>query len=80
MSGIYLGLTYEQKIFFAIWTILIYVIAHIITRTKNKAQKIERQQIIPQTKYLDLFNYVVKDKKVEFIGQNKVYKNELNRI
>lgn len=80
MSGIYLGLTYGQKVFFAIWTILIYVIACIITRTKNKTQKIEKQQIIPQTKYLDLFNYVVKDKKVEFIGQNKVYKNELDRI
>lgn len=80
MSGIYLGLTYGQKVFFAIWTILVYVVAHIIARMKNKPLKTKKQQITYPTLDFDVYEYITRNKKQEFIGQNKVYKNELNRI
>lgn len=77
---IYLNLTYSQKVIFAICIIIAVTICIIITKIKNKTPKRTKRQIIPLTANFDLYEYIIKNKKIEFIGQNKVYKNELKRM
>lgn len=76
----YLNLTYNQKVIFAICVIIFVSICVILTKMKNKARKTIKKQIIYLKTNLDLFEYIIKDKKIEFIGQNKMYKNELRRL
>ena len=75
----YLNLTYNQKVVFAICVIAFVLICIIVTKMKNKTKKTIRQQIIPHTINFDLYKYIVENKEVEFIGQNKVYENEIKR-
>lgn len=77
---IYLNLTYNQKVVFAICVILLVFICVIVTKMKNKTPKRTRQQITPHTINFDLYKFIIENKEVEFIGQNEVYKNELKRM
>ena len=57
-----------------------YIIAGIVTRIKNKAQKRTRKQITHKVVQIDLYDYLTSKMKQEYIGQKKVIFNELVRM
>jgi predicted membrane protein len=57
-----------------------YIIASIVTRIKNKAQKRERKQITRRTIKIDLCDYLMANMKQEYLGQKKVIFNELMKM
>lgn len=57
-----------------------YIIAGIIARIKNKAQKRAKKQITHKTVKIDLYDYLTAKMKQEYIGQKKVIFNELVRM
>jgi len=77
---IYVNLTYNQKVYFAIIILILTGVSIIVTKMKNKPKKVKRQQTICHNIKFDIYEYLMQDFKQEFIGQYKVYKNELKRI
>ena len=60
--------------------VVAYIIAGIIERIKNKAQKRTRKQITHKTIKIDLYDYLTAKMKQEYIGQRKIIFNELIRM
>lgn len=71
------------KISFIVLTTLLvvaYIIASIVTRMKNKAQKRIRKQITHRAVKIDLCDYLMANMKQEYLGQKKVIFNELMKM
>lgn len=62
-------------------SVLLYgIIYQFIMRIENKARKSKRQQITRKTVKFDIYDFVMKDMKFDYIGQKQVYMNELKRM
>lgn len=57
-----------------------YIIASVVTRIKNKAQKRARKQITHRVAKIDLCDYLMANMKQEYLGQKKVIFNELMKM
>lgn len=68
--------------FIVLTTMLIvaYIIAGIIARIKNKAQKRTRKQITHKNIKIDLCKYLTRNMKQDFIGERKMIFNQLVRM
>ena len=77
---IYPNLTYSQKVSFSLIILVIVVMLLIVTKIKNKAKKRVRRQIIYPVLKFDVYEYLMQNFKQEFIGQEKMYINELKRM
>lgn len=77
---LYLNLSYNQKVIFAIGIIIAVLIINIVARMKNKTQKRTRKQITHKVVQIDLYDYLTSKMKQEYIGQKKVIFNELVKM
>lgn len=67
-------------IILATMLIVAYIIALIVARMKNKAQKETRKQITHREVKIDLCDYLMANMKQEYLGQKKVIFNELMKM
>lgn len=82
---LYLNLSYNQKVYFALTIIMIVLIISIITKIKNKTRNNKIQQVnhskVKNTLKVDYDTVInLYFKKQEFLGENNVRKAELMKM
>ena len=77
---LYIPMNYQGKVIFGITLMIIVLSIQIIARIKNKKQKNIKKQITRKCIKIDLNEYIVANLKQEFIGQKRMFINELIKM